>query len=176
MGFPKYEQPKVGRKYGNLIVTKISRGQKGGIVSVECKCKCGNICYSRRTRLINGTTIACPTCAVKIRGKKIAKSKLKYPFIPKKHLRRIQNIIFNAIERCHNKPNKYYKLRGISVCSLWRNNKQEFAKYLLTLPGWDNPNLVIDRIDNNGNYEPGNLRFVTQSISNLNRRPFNQTN
>ena len=44
-----------------------------------------------------------------------------------------------------------------------------FMEYLLTLPGCDNEELVLDRIENDGHYEPGNLRFVTHKESAANR-------
>lgn len=52
----------------------------------------------------------------------------------------------------------------------WVGDIRLFVEHLVTLPGYDNPELVIDRINNNGNYEPGNLRFATWSESNYNRR------
>jgi hypothetical protein len=40
----------------------------------------------------------------------------------------------------------------------------------MTLDGWDNPKLELDRIDVNKGYEPNNLRFVTRSQNQRNRR------
>jgi hypothetical protein len=52
----------------------------------------------------------------------------------------------------------------------WCADQVAFVAYLMTLDGWDNDGLVIDRIDNDGHYEPGNLRFVTRSVSQRNKR------
>jgi hypothetical protein len=46
----------------------------------------------------------------------------------------------------------------------------EFLRYLVGLDGWDQPALQLDRIDNNGGYVPGNLRFVTRSVNMANKR------
>jgi hypothetical protein len=80
--------------------------------------------------------------------------------------------IFDAmLQRCRN-PNainyKNYGGRGIKVN--FKNNEQ-FIKYCLGSLETDPRGLDIDRIDNNGHYEKGNIRFVTRSENNKNRRP-----
>ena len=86
---------------------------------------------------------------------------------------KIHRAVNNAIYRCTNKNGPKYKDyggRGITVHPFWVTNKRSFVKYLVTLHGWNNPNLILDRIDNNGNYEPGNLKWSTDSESLDNRR------
>lgn len=73
----------------------------------------------------------------------------------------------NMKKRCTN-PNtpewEHYGGRGISVCEQWLNSFESFYKYMGDPP----EGLTIDRIDNDGNYEPGNVRwadYVTQSLN-----------
>lgn len=78
-----------------------------------------------------------------------------------------------AINRCTNPGHSRYRDyggRGICVCVEWLEDRIKFAEYLMSLPGWDDESLVIDRINNDGNYVPGNLRFVSRSESNRNQR------
>lgn len=76
----------------------------------------------------------------------------------------------NMKDRCYN-PNQIgyinYRTRGITVCDEWKNNFVTFRDWALANGYRDD--LMIDRIDNNGNYEPGNCRFVSYTASNRNK-------
>ena len=70
--------------------------------------------------------------------------------------------------RCINlnhKSYQYYGGRGIKVCEAWL----KFEKFLEDM-GESPVGLQIDRVDNNGNYEPGNCRWVTPQQNITNRR------
>lgn len=74
-------------------------------------------------------------------------------------------------KRCSNPKNAGYPNyggRGISVCSRWRESFEAFISDM----GWrPAAGLQIDRIDNDGNYEPANCRWTTRSENCRNRRP-----
>ncbi|HUX54283.1 MAG TPA: hypothetical protein VMV56_07710 [Williamwhitmania sp.] len=65
------------------------------------------------------------------------------------------------IQRCcdiKHKQYRHYGGRGITICSVWRTDYKAFYDWAIKRWGKD---LQIDRIDNDGNYEPNNCRFVT---------------
>lgn len=70
--------------------------------------------------------------------------------------------------RCNNPKHKYYKNyggRNIKICSRWNN----FINFLVDMGECPN-GLILDRIDNDGNYEPSNCRWTDYKTSNRNRR------
>jgi hypothetical protein len=78
----------------------------------------------------------------------------------------------NAIGKCTKLDDQQWKDyggRGIGIYQPWLDDINNFIDYLTTLYGYD-MDLWLDRIDNEGNYEPGNLRFVTPKESADNRR------
>uniref|UniRef100_A0A6M3J1L0 Uncharacterized protein n=1 Tax=viral metagenome TaxID=1070528 RepID=A0A6M3J1L0_9ZZZZ len=73
--------------------------------------------------------------------------------------------------RCYNKNvlnHKHYGARGIIVCKEWINNFELFQNW--ALENGYKKGLQIDRIDNNGNYNPSNCRFVSQKENMRNNR------
>ncbi|PTG04435.1 hypothetical protein BU687_04840 [Staphylococcus chromogenes] len=76
------------------------------------------------------------------------------------------------LARCYNPQSenfRYYGGRGIDVCKRWKDNFQNFLDDMQ--PSYFE-GAELDRIDNNGNYEPQNCRWVTHSHNMLNRKGF----
>lgn len=75
----------------------------------------------------------------------------------------------NMKRRCEDPSSSWYYRYGgrdINVCKKWRDSPSSFVKWAIA-NGW-NPNLVIDRIDNDDGYFPENCRIVTPSDNNCN--------
>jgi len=68
---------------------------------------------------------------------------------------------------------KNYGGRGIQMYPPWREDFQLFYDYVSALPHYGEKGMTLDRIDNNGNYKHGNLRWVTQHIQATNKRILN---
>lgn len=74
------------------------------------------------------------------------------------------------IRRCTNSTATGYKGyggRGIKVCSRWMNSFEDFKKDMGERP---TPKHSIDRINNDGNYEPGNVKWSTRTEQMNNKR------
>ena len=76
----------------------------------------------------------------------------------------------NIKERCNNPKRKAYERYGGRGIKCLFNSPDEFINYVINELQIDPRNLQIDRIDNDGHYEPGNIRFVTSKINNNNRK------
>lgn len=77
----------------------------------------------------------------------------------------------NAKQRCNNpKDPRYHRYggQGVRFHPAWENDFPAFLAHVGPRPG---PGFSIDRKDNEGHYEPGNLRWATMSEQNKNRRP-----
>jgi hypothetical protein len=80
----------------------------------------------------------------------------------KKH--KLYSVWCNIKTRCFNNKVKHYKDyggRGITMCSEWKDSFISFYEWVKE-NGYEN-GLQLDRIDNDGNYEPSNCQFISQS-------------
>lgn len=163
----KHPRPYVGKVYEELTVVKIDYGVNLGIKRIYCKCICGSVTDYFPWDVMKGFSKRCAEC----RGRGISESKKIYDHIVKDDAlrRRLLVCINDARHRCTNpKAKSYYNYGGRGITVKFKDNA-EFLAHLITLDGYDNPNLQLDRENNNGHYEPGNLRFVTPKV-NINNR------
>jgi len=88
---------------------------------------------------------------------------------------RLFPIWFQIKMRCVNPKDSAYKNyggRGITICNKWRNKFKAFYDYITALPGYGEDGMTLDRINNDGNYEPGNMRWASRKDQCINRRKF----
>lgn len=166
----KHALPSPGDRFGELTCL----GHDGDR-TITVRCSCGARPHTVDFyNLLRGASTRCPACAKESSG---ATRKLFFKYakwIPDdEHRRRLLNRLSAAIGRCHRPRDpafRNYGGRGISVFQEWREDRSKFCRFITTVPGWDNPSLEMDRIDVDGGYAPGNIRFVTKRENILNRR------
>lgn len=152
-----------GMSFGKLTVIEIDHFQdcpKSRRVYWKCKCECGNYKVIRSDSLTSGNTQSCGCYNVTC--------KLKPQSIKKHKLYRIYWRMKSSCYNINNRSYKYYGGRGITVCNEWLNSYESF--YNWSISNGYREGLTIDRIDNNGNYEATNCRWVDMKVQNNNKR------
>lgn len=171
----KHDPPRVGDRIGELTVRGFLVGALGGVNAVRVSCSCGAPEHEVGVHnLLSGKSTRCMRCAlVKATNTRTKKYYRYADIVPDlDHRRRLLNRIASCIHRCHGGRDVqgHYRARGISVWKPWREDRRAFLEYLVSLGGWDDPQLELDRIDNDRGYAPGNLRFVSRRQNANNRR------
>lgn len=164
----------IGDRFGKLVVLRNLGLSANQSAKWECRCDCGNLKTTISSYLKDGRVVSCGCY------KKEVLLKLTRENIIHGQSNRFCTPEYRAWQaikkRCYNKNEKYYGYyggRGISVSDRWlgSNGFQNFFKDVGPKPQPKNL-YSLDRIDNDGNYEPGNVRWATRSEQSKNRRTF----
>lgn len=159
----------IGKRYGSVKVIEelpLSKSKQRMVLFI---CDCGNTSKTLLLNLVSGNTKSCGCLRKKVASKKATTHGHSKT--------RIYRIFHGMKNRCFNPKNQAYKDyggRGISICQEWLDDFMSFYNFCLE-NGWER-GMEIDRIDNDGWYQPDNCRFVCGDINKNNRRTLFKNN
>lgn len=127
----------------------------------NCICECGNTKIVQSSNLRSGSVSSCGC-----RLKEIDRRRFTHRMSKSSEYKSWESMK----ARCNNpKSTKYshYGARGIKICDRWNSSFENFLEDMGSKPTCKHS---IDRIDPEGNYEPGNCRWSTNKEQSLNKR------
>ena len=150
-----------GDRFGRWIA--LERVPEGKRTKYLCRCVCGAEKLVAHGDLRSGKSKSCGCLRRDVTIKKNTTHGMS-------HHNRLWRIWVNMRTRCYNSNTTYwdrYGGRGITVCEEWRDSFQSF--YDWAMDNGYSDSLTIDRINNDGDYEPNNCRWVTVREQSYNR-------
>jgi len=152
-----------GQKFGRFTAIETAGKTKNGQYKWSCECDCGETVVVQGGNLTSGASRSCGCLQRELTSKRSKTHGLRHhPLYMVHHMIKA---------RCYNKRNKDYKhygARGIEMCPEWKEDFQTFYDWAMA-NGYEE-GLTVDRVNNDGPYEPSNCQLIGQAAQKRNTR------
>jgi hypothetical protein len=154
----------IGSRSGRLVVLGLDGYDSAHHRRWKCRCDCGQIVTITGYNLF-GRTNSCGCLKRELTAKRMAVSARKHGGSKSPEYR----AWVGMRRRCRDsgERGKHWAGRGIRVCEEWEKSFEAFLAHVGSRPSEEHS---LDRVNNDGNYEPGNVRWATQKQQMRNRR------
>lgn len=145
------------QRFGQLTAMYSVRREAphGKVKKWVCNCDCGKVVEVGAGSLRSGNTKSCGQCVIETKNGGIRHGRRYHP---------LYMTYKKMIGRCYHKHNsayKYYGAKGVRVYDRWLKDINSFINYVEKLPHAGEDGYTLDRLDGEGDYEPGNVRWAT---------------
>jgi hypothetical protein len=160
---PKQAKDLTSKRFGRLLVLAYAGTDAKRRLLWFCQCDCGQEITISRSQLLSDHVQSCGC----LHNEQLITRNRKHGLA--KHP--LYGSWLTMIARCTNPNTKSYSsygARGITVCERWHQSFPDFLSDVSALPDFGAPGYSLDRIDNDGNYAPENVRWANRKVQRRN--------
>lgn len=158
-----------GQTFGRWTVVSRAGSDRHRQSTWLCRCECGSERIVLRRSLVGGVSRSCGCLHSEV-SRDICVARTRHAHCIGGRLTKERRAWANMKSRCYHKKHALYKNyggRGIRVCNRWRRSFEDFLADVGPAPS---ASRTLGRVDNDGDYEPGNVRWETWREQGSNKR------